>query len=70
MCIFEREPDMGGYVVEAPAVQGVVSWGKTLVQAKKKAVEAIEGMIEVRAIANAEREGSIRVTHRPTKIFS
>jgi predicted RNase H-like HicB family nuclease len=61
-CVFEREPDMGGYAVEAPAVQGVVSWGKNLARAKKMAAEAIELVIEARAISNARREGLVKLT--------
>ena len=34
-CVFESERDMGGYTAEAPAVQGAVSWGKNLTEAKK-----------------------------------
>ena len=56
-CIFEQEPDMGGYVAEAPTVQGAVYWGKNLAEAKKMIAEAIEGVIEIRVIVKAERDG-------------
>lgn len=64
-CIFEREPDMGGYAAEAPTVQGAVSWGKNLVEAKKMIAEAIEGVIEIRVIVKAERDGEVRINRRP-----
>lgn len=44
--VFEIEPDMGGFVVTVPKIQGAVSWGKNLTKAKRMIVEAIEGLIE------------------------
>lgn len=61
-CMFEREQDMGGYMAEAPGIQGALSWGKTLAEAKRMIKESIEGSIEARAIVQAERAGSIRIT--------
>ena len=69
MCLFEPEKDMGGYTVEALEVQGAVSWGKNLTQAKKMITEAIEGVIETRVLARAEKEGMVRVISRP-KLFA
>ena len=69
MCLFEPEKDMGGYTVEALEVQGAVSWGKNLTQAKKMIAEAIEGVIETRVLARAEKEGMVRVISRP-KLFA
>lgn len=63
-CVFEPEKDMGGYVAEAQGVQGAVSWGKTLAEAKRMIAEAIEGSIETRAISKAERQGAIRIARR------
>ena len=63
-CTFGPEKDMGGYVAEARGVQGAISWGKTLSQAKKMVAEAIEGAIEARAIAAAEKKGIIQVIKR------
>lgn len=64
-CVFEAEKDMGGYAVEANTVPGAVSWGKNLFEAKRMIVVAIEGAIEARAIANAEKKGIIQVkNHR------
>ena len=63
-CVFEPEQDMGGYTVEAPSVQGAVSWGKTLREAKHKMVGAIEGSIEARAISRAEQNRTIRIVRR------
>ena len=56
---------MGGYVAEAPTVQGAVSWGKNLAEAKKMIAEAIEGVIEIRVIVKAERDGEVRINRRP-----
>ena len=48
-CVFEPEKDMGGYMVEAHNVSGAISWGKTLLEAKRMIKEAIEGAIEAKA---------------------
>lgn len=61
LCAFEPERDMGGYVAEAPDIQGAVSWGRTLAEAKHMITEAVEGAIEARAIVHAEKEGAIRI---------
>ena len=66
-CLFEPEPDMGGYVVTAPRVQGVVSWGKNLAEAKRMAIDAIEGIIEVRILVEAERNGEVRFINRRSR---
>lgn len=60
--VFEAEPDMGGFVVTAPKMQGAVSWGKNLTEAKRMIVEAIEGLIEMSIIADAAEQGHIRFT--------
>ena len=60
-CIFEPEKDMGGYAVEARGVQGAVSWGKTLAEAKRMIREAIEGAIEAGIVAKADRQGVFQV---------
>ncbi len=65
LCLFEPEKDMGGYTAEAPEVQGAVTWGKTLAEARRMVVEAIEGVIETRVIARAEQEGTIRIIRTP-----
>ncbi len=59
--VFEPEPDMGGYAVEAPKVPGAVSWGKNLAEARKMIAECIEGVIEARIIADAAEAKSIRI---------
>ena len=69
-CIFEPERDMGVYVVTAPAVQGVVTWGKNLAHAKKMVAECIEGMIETRIIVDAVKEGNVRFTANAKRIPS
>lgn len=48
-------PDERGYVVTCPNVEGVVSWGKNLVHAKKMAKEAVELCIESKVQDNVER---------------
>lgn len=60
-CVFEPEKDMGGYAVEARDVQGAVSWGKTLAEAKRMIKEAIEGAIETNVVARAEKQGVFRM---------
>jgi predicted RNase H-like HicB family nuclease len=67
-CIFESEKDTGGYTVESFGAQGAISWGKTLAEAKQMIVEAIEGAIEARAIAEAEKRGIIRVNKQKNPI--
>lgn len=69
-CVFVPEHDMGGYVVTAPAVQGVVTWGKNFAQAKKMVAECIEGVIETRIIAEAVKEGNVRFTAQAKRIPS
>lgn len=69
-CIFEAEKDMGGYVAEAPEVQGAVSWGKTLAEAKRMIAEAIEGAIESKIIAKAERTGVVRVVRNTSRVMA
>lgn len=51
-------------MVEAKGVQGGISWGKTLNKAKKMIVEAIEGAIEAKAIAEAERRGIVHLNDK------
>ncbi len=60
-CVFEPEKDMGGYMAEARGVQGAVSWGKTLAEAKRMIKEAIEGAIETNVVARAEKQGVFRM---------
>lgn len=63
-CVFEPEKDMGGYVAETKGVQGAISWGKTLEEAKRMIAEAIEGSIEARVILKEVKKGTIRRTGR------
>lgn len=58
-CIFEPEPDMGGYIVTAPKKPGVVTWGKNLIHAKKMAKEAIECVVEGGILIAVEKAGTI-----------
>lgn len=63
--VLEREPDIGGYMVTAPKVADVVTWGKTIAHAKRMAKEAIECSIEGDVVIAAEKEGlvSLRKPH-------
>ncbi|MEK7509918.1 MAG: type II toxin-antitoxin system HicB family antitoxin [Patescibacteria group bacterium] len=63
--VLEREPDIGGYMVTAPKVADVVTWGKTIAHAKRMAKEAIECSIEGDVLIAAEKEGlvSLRKQH-------
>jgi predicted RNase H-like HicB family nuclease len=54
-CIFT--PDEVGYTVTCPSVEGVVSWGKNLAEAKKMAREAVELCIEVKVENNMISKG-------------
>ncbi len=65
LCVFEPEKDMGGYTAEALEVQGAVSWGKNLANAKRMIAEAIEGVIETRVLARAKEEGTVRFISHP-----
>ncbi|OHA89893.1 MAG: hypothetical protein A2832_02020 [Candidatus Zambryskibacteria bacterium RIFCSPHIGHO2_01_FULL_44_22b] len=60
-CIFEPEKDMGGYVAVARKVQGAVTWGKNLAEAKRMAKEVIEGVIEAGIISRAEEQGIVHI---------
>ena len=58
-CIFEPEPDMGGYMVTALKKADVITWGKNLSHAKKMAKEAIECSIEGDVLIAAEKSGLV-----------
>ena len=66
--VFEPGSDKPGYVVTVPKVQGVVSWGDTFAEAKKMVVEAIEGILEVKASMLAESRAKTRITRSHIKI--
>jgi predicted RNase H-like HicB family nuclease len=44
--VFSPEPE-GGYTVTCPALPGLVTYGKTLEQARQMARDAMEGLIDV-----------------------
>lgn len=67
-CVFEPERDMGGYVAEAIGVQGAISWGKNLKEAKKMIAEAIEAAIEGEAIIHALKAGRISIRPRARQL--
>ncbi len=68
-CVFESERDMGGYTAEAIGLSGALSWGKTLADAKRHVVEAIEVAVEGDAVIAAHRAGYIAL-RKPTKVFA
>ena len=43
--VFQPEPE-GGYTVVVPTLRGCVTYGKTLDEARKMAIDAIQGFIE------------------------
>ena len=53
-CTFS--PDEVGYVALCPSVDGVVSWGKNLSEAKKMVKEAIELCVEAKVEDNIKNE--------------
>ena len=57
-CVFE--PDETGYVVTCPSVDGVVSWGKNLSEAKRMAKEAVELCIEAKVQDNIDKGRAAR----------
>ena len=42
--VFQKEPE-GGYTVIVPALPGCISYGQNLKQAKKMAIDAIQGYV-------------------------
>jgi len=68
-CVFAPERDMGGYVATAPTVRGAISWGKTLVDAKRYVVEAIEVAIEGDAVIIAHKAGYVAL-RRPSRVLA
>ena len=62
--VLEHEPDIGGYMVTAPKVADVVTWGKNLAHAKRMAREAIECSVEGEVLIAAEKEGLVSLRKR------
>ena len=57
--VFSPEPE-GGYTVTCPALPGLVTYGETLEEARRMALDAMEGLIEVmRAQSEAIPESDI-----------
>ena len=44
--VFNPEPE-GGYTVTCPALPGLVTYGETIKEARRMALDAMEGLIEV-----------------------
>lgn len=64
-CVFEPERDMGGYTAEAAGLSGALSWGKTLADAKRHVVEAIEVAVEGDAVIAAHKAGYVALRKSP-----
>ena len=62
--VLELEPDIGGYMVTAPKIADVVTWGKNLIHAKRMAKEAIECSVEGEVLIAAEKEGLVSLRRR------
>lgn len=58
------EKDEKGYIVTAPGLKGVVTWGKNINHAKEMAKEAIELCIECVAEEELIRLGFVKKTGR------
>ena len=56
------EKDERGYMVTAPGLKGVVTWGKNIAHAKEMAKEAIELCIECVAEEELIRLGFVKKT--------
>lgn len=52
-CLFSS--DTRGYVVTCPSVEGVVTWGKNVTEARKMAKEAVELCVESKVQENIRR---------------
>lgn len=68
-CVFEPERDMGGYTAEAIGLSGALSWGKTLADAKRRAVEAIEVAVEGDVVIAAHKAGYVEL-RKSTKVLA
>ena len=57
------EPDeRRGYIVVAPALPGVITWGETIAHAKEMAKEAIEVCIESLVETRSHRQEEKRIS--------
>ncbi len=45
ICVFKHDGD-GGFIVTAPGVEGMITWGKDMDHAKKMAKECLELCVE------------------------
>ncbi len=61
ICVFKPDGE-GGFIVTAPEVQGMITWGKNLKQAKKMSKECLELCIECLVEKQLHRK-----TRRPTR---
>ena len=50
----------GCFTAEVPAIRGCVAWGKTLEEAYRNAVEAIESCLEARAKIGVKKQRKLR----------
>lgn len=68
MWFLNMKPDMGGYMVSAPKRPDVISWGKTLSQAKLMAKDAIECSVIGDVIVAAQKANAIIIRGRGQKV--
>lgn len=61
-CVFKSDGE-NGFIVTAPGVQGMITWGKDLEHAKKMAKECLELCVECLVECRLRKEG-----HRATKV--
>ena len=61
-CVFKSDGE-DGFIVTAPGVEGMITWGKDIEHAKKMAKECLELCVEC-LVERRLRKGS----HRPAKI--
>lgn len=50
----------GMFTAEVPAIRGCVAWGKSLEEAYRNAVDAIESCLEARAIVGAKKPRKVK----------
>jgi antitoxin HicB len=64
------QDEEGMFTAEVPAIRGCVAWGKTLEEAYRNAIDAIESCLEARAKIYAEkletpRYAGVNIYRRP-----
>lgn len=70
LCVFEPD-EKKGYIITAPGLEGVITWGRTINHAKEMVKEAIELAIECRAeeIIHRGKAQPRRIAREPLAIW-